>query len=55
MTVTEAAAKWGISTRRVRALIASGYVRASKVGPIWIIKGQHERPAQRTRGKKVHH
>jgi len=52
MTVTEAAAKWGLSARRVRAMIASGSVKASKAGPIWIIKNQ-ERPAKRTRGKKV--
>ena len=37
MTVTEAAAKWGLSARRVRAMIASGSVKASKAGPIWII------------------
>lgn len=53
MTVTEAAAKWGISARRVRALIASGSVRAFRVGPIWMIEPNHERPEKRTRGKNV--
>lgn len=52
LTVTEAAARTGLSTRRVRALITAGRLRATKVGAAYVLDERdlddflrHERPS----------
>ena len=47
LTVTEAAASLGLSPATIRAQIANGAIKASKVGPIWVIT---EREVERYRG-----
>ncbi len=45
-SAAEAAALWGISKRRVQILCAQGRVEgAMKVGQVWIIPAQAEKPA----------
>jgi len=37
MTVTEAAARWGLSKTCIRRLLADGRVGGRKLGPLWVV------------------
>ena len=52
MTVTQTAARLGISTRRVRELIAAGVIKARKLGPIWLVESVGEWNRKRGRPRK---
>lgn len=41
LTTTEAAARLGISPRRVQALIVAGRLPATKFGKAWMIEERH--------------
>lgn len=46
MSVTEAAAKWGLSTRRVGLLCNEGRIHgAQKAGFVWIIPEDAQKPS----------
>jgi len=54
LTTTEAAARLGISTRRVRVLAEQGRIRGEKVGRDWVldeesVAGFHRQPPGRPR------
>lgn len=45
ITLKEAAAKWGISERRIRNLCTENRIEgASKMGPIWVIPADAIKP-----------
>lgn len=45
ITLKEAAAKWGISERRIRILCTDNRIEgASKMGPIWVIPADAIKP-----------
>lgn len=46
ITLKEAAAKWGISERRIRILCTDSRIAgAVKMGPIWVIPADATKPA----------
>jgi excisionase family DNA binding protein len=52
LTVTEAAASLGLQPSTLRAQIANGAIKASKVGPLWVITEREvERYRITSRGK----
>lgn len=60
MDVAEAANRLGVTPRRVRALIAAGHVKATKIGASWQVETlpdspRHSRPlSTRSRRMLVH-
>lgn len=45
ITLKEAAAKWGISERRIRILCTDNRIEgASKMGPMWVIPADAVKP-----------
>ena len=54
MNVKEAAAKWGISDRRVRILCANGQIDgAYQRGKSWYIPDAADKPARKRTAKKA--
>lgn len=53
LSIKEAAAKWGVSERRVNQFCAAGRIEgARKLGGVWAIPAEAEKPSDPRREKK---
>lgn len=55
LTTEELAARWGLTPRHIALLAARGRIPGKKIGTMWIIPADVERPAPMKKGRRPRH
>ena len=54
ITTEELAARWGMTPAQISHMLRRGYIPGKKLGDVWIIPADVERPEPRKRGRRRH-